>query len=305
MAKETSHPSHEQALAVLEAAAQDGTLSEAHQARLAELTGQGVRSDITEAIAAIDELLYPHLDPNHVRLVRGQAHRIVVTQPQELKELVESLKLEEGYIRALDTQKCFQLLKGEKAPDFGQVLKTFTPEMLAAARNFQNPELRLVTKGRSFNDLIAAMNAHKTIPDQRNAYVEKEYKKHADLKPENWGAHIIEAPKNADRQDFDDITLTLGERLTAFTKYKETAKVGGMDRLKYAHLMMQAMMRGKPIDDESWTMLDEDPRRPRTGISNAVWASNNGWVVFRYLPRVCTHDGIRLRRSVGGDVPNA
>lgn len=231
---------------------------------------------------------------------------IIIAQPKEVKELVESLRLEKGYAEELERHQFFELLRtGEKAPDFGQVLRTFTPEMLAAAQSFQNPELRLITKGHSFNDLVTAMDGHKIMRDQKDVYVDGIYKEHASRKPEQWGAHIIEAPTNVDVQDFDDTDLALGERIKRFTEYKESrksAKVGGMDRLKYAHLMMQALKKGEPIDDELWTMLDEDPALSNSDVPLAFWYPN-----FRVVYFVWGHSGVRdggsrLRRSVGGIV---
>jgi len=226
--------------------------------------------------------------------------------PAEVQKPAEYLRLEEGYAEALETQKLYQLLKTrEKAPDFGQVLKTFTPEMLAAAQNFQHPWLILITKGRSFNDLIAATNDHKTMPDQNDVHVDEMYKKHASKKPEQWGAHIIEAPTNVDVQDFDDVILTLGERLKRFTQYKKSAKVGGMDRFKCAHLMMQALKEGRPIDDKSWTMLDEDSTLSESRVPGADWSPYARRVRFGWSHPGDRNGRDKFRRSVGGDVPNA
>ena len=50
---------------------------------------------------------------------------VTVATPDEVKKLVETLGLEYEFDQAMKTQKAFQLLKaGEKAPDFGQVLKS-------------------------------------------------------------------------------------------------------------------------------------------------------------------------------------
>ena len=303
MSKETHNQAHEQALTVLEAAAKEGSLSEAHKARLAELTGQGVRSDVTETLLARSSESAAKAMP-----AGRQAPAIVIAQPKEVRQLVESLKLEEGYAEVLDTQKVFQLLKaGEKAPDFGQVLRTFTPEMLTAAGDFQNPTLELTTKCRSFNDLITAMDGHKSMDGQRDVYVDDLYKKHASQRPENWGAHIIETPTNVDVQDFDDTELILGERLKRFSKYKKAAKVGGMDRIKYAHVMMQALKEGRPIDDKLWTILDEDPALSDSLVPFALWDPFSDYrrVGFSWLHPGDVHGDFRFRRSVGGDVPNA
>jgi hypothetical protein len=239
-------------------------------------------------------------------VARPQAPAIITAQPAEVGELVETLRLEEGFADAMETQKVFQLLKtGETAPDFGQVLKTFTPEMLIAAQNFQHPRLILKTKGRSFDDLVAAMDGHKTMPGQRDTYVDSLFNKRANQKPENWGAHIIEAPTDVNIQDFDDIELTFGERLERFNAHKKANGISGIDRWKHAHTMMQALKDGKPIDMEFWTMLDEDPALSDSRVPAAGWYPSYRRVCFGWNHPEFQSGDIRLRRSVGGDVQNS
>lgn len=306
MTKETPIPSHELALAVLESAAKEGTLSEAHKARLAELAGQSVRSNVTETLAASSGVS------------AAKAPAVIIAQPREVKELVESLKLEEGYAEAMETHKFFRLLKTrENAPDFGQVLKAFTPEMLVAAQDFQEPTLELTTKGRSFNELVAAIDSHREklngriIPYVDNprrlnpTYVDDLFKRRTTQKPEHWGAYIVEGRKEMDLHDFDDIKLTLKERLKRFADYKKATGVQGMDRLKYAHVMMQKLKYGEPIDAKSWTVLDEDPALSDSRVPRAQWVpGGSAHVRFRWFRPERQRDNGRFRCSVGGDVPN-
>lgn len=222
-----------------------------------------------------------------------------------VRRLIEDLRLEEGYAEALETLKFFQLLRsGEKAPDFSRVLKTFTPAMRDAAQKFQEPRrLVLITKGRSFDDLVYAMNAHKTMPRQDDIFVAAIYRKRASQKPKRWGAYIVEAPVDVDVQNFDDTALTLRGRLKRFSKYKKdnkSAKIGGMDRLKHASTMMQAFKEGKVIDDDTYTILDEDSALSEFRIPGAEWCSGYDWFPLKHSNKY-----VRFRRSVGGDVPEA
>jgi len=232
---------------------------------------------------------------------------VTVSTPDGVKKLVESLKLEEGFADAMETQRVFQLLKaGEKAPDFGQVLKAFTPEMLAAAQSFQNPTLVLNAKDRSFDDLVSAMDGHKTMPDQNDAYVDGLFRQHAGRKPETWGAHITEGSMEMEIHDFDDADLILGERLEKFVAHKKANGVNGMDRWKYIALMMKSLKNGQPIDEEFWTMLDEDPALSESRVPYAGWYPDPD---DRRVDFGWDHPGDpggvnRFRRSVGGDVPS-
>lgn len=301
MFNKTPDQAHVQAIAVLKSAAAEGTLSDVHKTELAELLRTDVRPKIAGTLES--DNTQPASTASFVK-----APAIVIAQPRHVKEIVERLKLEEGYAGAIETQEFFQLLRGgKKAPDFGQVLKAFTPEMLAAAQDFQNPTLILKTKGRSFDDLVAAMDAHKTMDPQRDVHVDGLYKEYVSQRPENWGAYIIEAPVDPEILDFDDTDLTLGERLKKFTAYKISAVVGGMDRIKYAHAMMEGLKEGRPIDHRFWTMLDEDPALSDFCVPSAGWGPDRtirrvgfGWDCLEHR-----YDFYRLRRSVGGDVPNA
>ena len=231
---------------------------------------------------------------------------VMPAEPADTAELVKSLGLEEGFSDTMETQRTFQLLRaGQKAPDFGQVLKIFTPEMLARASELQNPQLTLITPDRSFNDLVSAMDGHKTMPGQNNTYVGSIFRQYADQKSENWGAYIIESPEDVKVQDFDNTDLILKNRLTGFADHKKATGVNGMDRWKFAHAMMQALKEGRPIDVEFWTMLDEDPAMSDSRVPDAYWDPGYRQVYFDWSPPGLPFDYSRFRRSVGGDVPNS
>lgn len=231
---------------------------------------------------------------------------VIIPQSAEIKKAIEDLGLEEGFTEAMDTQRTFQLLRtGQEAPDFGRILKAFTPEMLTAIQNAQNPQLILKTQGRSFNDLVSAMNGHKTMPGQDNAYVNDLFHRHAGQKSENWGAYIIESPTDVEVQDFDNTDLVKKERLAVFASHKKTTGVNGMDRWKFTHAMMQALKEGNSLDVKFWTMLDEDPALSASQLPYACWLPVNRRVYFFWGHPGDPSGIIRFRRSVGGDVQNA
>ncbi len=260
--------------------------------------------------------------PRVAETLESGSYKRAVSTPYRIQGLSDMertiYRLEKEYDSALETQKAFQLLRsGEKAPDFDQVMKIFTPEMLVTAQSFQNPTLILSTKGRSFNDLVSAMDAHKTMPEQGDVHAGKIFNDDQAKRPlENWGAYIVDGPRKMSViREFDDETLILRERLKRFAEYKEANKLSGMNRWKYAQLMMQALKDGKPIDSEcTWTMLDEDPALSNIIVPNAHWDQNDNRISFLNQDCVVSFFWIFLgdqggynwfRRSVGGDVPNA
>jgi hypothetical protein len=281
MANETPNLSHEQALAYLKAAKAEGNLSATHQVELAGLLGTEVRLTLIETFA----------------------------KQGKVEELVEVLHLEDAFVKEVEKQIMFQLLRsGEKMLNFDQVLKTFTPEMLVAACDFQNPKLVLTTKGRSFKDLVAAMDAHKTISDQENIYVNKIYNDdQAELPLENWGAYIVDgAAEMAVIRTFDNENLTLGERLKLCGEHQTKHHLRGMDRWIYAQLIMQALKDGEPIDAKyTCTILDGDPALSASHVPDAGLnlCLKHSRVRFSWNRPESRHEEERFRRSVGGDVP--
>jgi len=221
--------------------------------------------------------------------------------PEDTKKLVELLKLEEGYDGAVETQKVFQLLRsGESIPDISSVLGVFTPEMLLTAQSFQKPTLTLTTKGRSFNDLVSAMDGHKTISGQNDASVDVLFSQYAKRKQKYWGAHIIEGPFEIETSDFDNVDRLLKERFKNFENAKKVGGFSGIDRWKYAHLMMQALTNKGTLDTELCTLLNEDPASYETRFMGANWCQVRRQVEFRWGDSSANFRVGRFRRSVGG-----
>lgn len=230
-------------------------------------------------------------------------------QSPEFRQLIEDLRLEEGYAKTLETQKFFGLVKhGEKAPDFAQVMKTFTPRMLVQAQKFHNPTLILNTKGRSFDDLVAAVDAHKTMPRQKDIHVAAGYLGHLRSRArrplQNWGAYIVDGLHN---HYSDDTEHVLQDYLRRFADYNKANQFSGMDRWKCIQLMMQALKEGKPLDRTFLMILDSDPALSPSRVPYALWLPIRNQVSFEFFfPRrkggVQVHVD-QLHRSVGGDVP--
>lgn len=253
------------------------------------LTGKVIRSGVKKAITT----------PYRYSERQGLSER---------QKAISTLRLEDGYYDAVRTQETFKLLKpGEKAPDFTQVMKVFTSEMLQAAQRFQEPRLILITKGCSFDDLLDAMDTHKIIPSQTNSFVADPYLRFPAQRPENWGAYIVEGAKVMNAHNFDYVELSFRKRLEQFATHKRANGLSGMDRFKYAQLMMQTLKEGEPIDADKWfgTILDEDPALVHSYVPYAWWYPNVRRVEFTLTESRSRFDYYRFRRSVGGEVPSS
>lgn len=236
----------------------------------------------------------------------------ILTPPsKDVLQLAEALRLEEAYREALETHKDFQLLRaGQRVPSFNRIMSVFTPEMLTGAKKFQRPRLTLCTRGRSFEDLISAIDAHRFLPRQGQVSVSCEpyrykYVNGAHELP-NWRAYIVEGPEEIGVHDFDRVENIISTRLTRFAEYKKASGVTGMDRWRYAQLIMQVFRQGEPIDTDAWTMLDEEPgSRGSYTVLRAgcpvTWGGNTPH--FDFDSACYRNDDNSFRRSVGGIVP--
>jgi hypothetical protein len=236
----------------------------------------------------------------------GKKSLLEESAEEEIRTLAESLKLEQGFSDAIETQRAFQLTKpGESMPDFGQVLSTFNPEMLKAAQSFQSPTLILRPKNRSFNDLIEALSEpDRGGVDYHRSYVGKMLNRHANIRSKGWGAYLVEGATKVETQEFDDTNLTLEERLKKFDAYKRANGINGMNRWNCVMLMMQNLTNWQPTYSKLWTILDEDPVISKTIVTSGQWKADpknaNGDFSFFHTNR--KNDTGRFRRSVGGDV---
>lgn len=304
MAKETPNQAHEEAFAVLKSAVKEGTLSEGLQARLTVLAQECVRPQTTQILTKCNE-----------------APAIIKAPSQEFRRLVDSLRLEEGYERALKAVKALKLIP--YVPDrlgFSRVLRVFTPEMLAIAQSFQEPRLIVMDRGYSSRQLESVYHnklywkRDRWIPEADAATESSASRQYRDEKAEFCGAYIVEGPVHPDLeiQNFDDNSLPVKARLKRFAKYKKFNGVGGMDRFKYVHLAALALIEGGNIDQNESdepvfrTILDEDPvlsgayRKVVTGCNtamNGMWMNAKSSLREKY-PNYC------FRRSVGGVMPN-
>lgn len=230
-------------------------------------------------------------------------------KPADMGELIKLLNLETQYVERLDTLWRFGFLaesgdtkKGDIAPpDFEKVLAGFKPEELEIAKNYQKPVLLLVPEN-SFSAKVAAIDSHR-VHNQSATYLDPVYGNtdSGSEKITGYRAWVVDGAQEMGLYKGDDVGLELADRIRNRKSARKPYEKG-IDRHIFIMLMMESIKNGEPIDQESYTLLDDDFALSADCIPAGVWERNGHAVSFGWV----SHDGIspdvRLRSSVGGDV---
>lgn len=288
MNEEKLNEAHESALAVLKTAVEEGTLSDAHKAKLAELIGAGIRYKTEKTLETSD-----------------------ATKPVYTAELVKKLDLEAQYGKKFDTLKHYGFLteSGEtkegdvQLPTFEKAMSTFKPEEMEIASYYQKPTLLLIPE-TSFAAKVKALNANKDAIKKISAYVFAKIYSETDSGSEKitgWRAVIVDGAQEMEAYDGDNVDLSFGERVK---NRKEARRSGekGMDRHRYILLMMEAIRNGDPVDKDSFTLLDDDPAFSHFIVPRASFSPSGQLALFDWQEPYHVASNARFRSSVGGDV---
>ena len=281
--------SQELAISLLEEAKEKGTLDPAIESRLNKLVGTETRPELKEVL-------------------EGEKDK-----PANSAELIKKLELEAQYGERLNTLKHYGFLseKGEvkegevKAPTYEEAMATFKPEELEIASRFQKPTLLLIPE-TSFAAKVKAINAHKQGMQKNDTYVNEIYSKtdSGSDKITGWRAVIVDGAQEMESYEGDKLDLRFDKRIQA---RKAARKEGekGMDRHRYALLMMEAIRNGNPVDKELYTLLDDDPALSDlsdSDVPSAYFGPSDRRVSFYWNRPVNVGGCARFRSSVGGDV---
>jgi hypothetical protein len=186
-------------------------------------------------------------------------------------------------------------------PSLEQVKAVFSGKEEAIA-SLKDPVLVLQDKSVSFREKIAALDKSKLT--RMETYVNENFFNAGNSaeseREEGFQAWLIEGVKEMNNASSDDLDETLGERIPSNRRHR-SPDVQGMDRERYALLMMDALRKGEPIDQQTWTILDEDKALLGNLVPNAVW-NRHGRVGFGRLLADRPWWRTRFRSSVGGDV---
>jgi len=227
--------------------------------------------------------------------------------PEALNRLIEDLK--EQYEDRLETMQYYGILpKKDDAdeqyapfPTCASALNSFSEEELEVARSFMNPVLLLVPEN-SFMAKVRALNSGKHLILYDETFVDYHF---MDLDTESegiagWRPVIVEGYDPSTDEPTDDAGLRFDERIRA-KKEERKACEKGMDRHKYAMLMLESIKSGEPIDQNSFTILDDDEALSREGVPYACFDKGYHEADFYWGSPGRIDPRARFRSSVGGD----
>ncbi len=232
-------------------------------------------------------------------------------------ELIKMRDFLYQYKECLNTLKCYGFLaeNGEvkegdiQSPSFEKAMGTFKAEELKIASSFQKPVLLIIPE-TSFDAKVKALDAHRQGLQKSPTYVSKEFidSDSGSERITGWRAIIVDGIQRAEVYEGDQRDLRINDRIKA---RKDARRKGekGMDRHRYALLMMVTIRNGNPVDDTdtgSYTLLDDDPALSDTSIPYGVFYRNVHHEIansrFECSYPVHFSDYARYRSSVGGDI---
>ncbi|MBI2524252.1 hypothetical protein HYW11_03545, partial [Candidatus Peregrinibacteria bacterium] len=116
-----------------------------------------------------------------------------------------------------------------------------------------------------------------------------------------WEFWVMDGLQEMDVASYDDTGKILDERIAAVQAYRAKNDLNGFDRNKSVLLFMHSLQNGNPVDQKSYTLLDEDAAYKKGKI-----VPNSGWsgvrAGFGGYYAAWQYGSARFRSSVGGDV---
>jgi len=227
-----------------------------------------------------------------------------------IKRAVFVKKLEPQYDERLETLKHYGFLdKNGKAkkgdvppPSVEKAMSAFKPEELEIASSFQKPTLLLIPE-TSFAAKVKALDSHKQGMQKNDTFADKIFTNtdSGSDKITGWRAVIVDGAEKMKAYEGDQLDLSFDKRIK---NRKVARKPGekGMDRHRYALLMMEAIRNENPIDQQLYTLLDDDPALSHSYVPGANTYPDYREVRFSASDPGAVNGRARFRSSVGGDV---
>lgn len=191
--------------------------------------------------------------------------------------------LDKGYARNMSTLKEFGLYDEEnpkendkKAPTLGEVkekvLSSITLGQMEVILGMERPVLLLVPN-TSLKRYLEALDSKKPIKGQINAHVIEwiigVLKRADEYDISAWDWAIVESERELPPPK--DNNELLEARIKTFENENEGKDVNGMDLRQYILLQMQALLEGKPIDNQYyWTILNGEPVKD-SYVAGGAW----------------------------------
>lgn len=274
-----------------------------------------------------DQMFEQHEDPaqNHVRPEDFKNPELRSEVEVLLRTAVIDGLVDAQCEGSLDTLKTFNLYNPEQpqegdvpAPTLEQakeILATqVTPEQLEVIKQMQKPTLQLIPV-TSMDRYIEALDSHKPMDDQDNAYVSpwhKEAFERADKRDGvtdntiiGWRIAVTEGLKEPKLLEGDDLSRTLRNR----NAWLQRIGVSGVDLKRMLLLMMNSLKTEKPVDDYwkddgTFTFVNEEGER-NGRIAGVAWLDIRRQVWLFDFPAGDSSEKAGLRASVMVDVPKS
>lgn len=250
-----------------------------------------------------------------VRELLARAAGFNVPDDEVQKEYLSEADMREQYASRIECLKHFGFLDKDgqvgsgnvKSPGFEKVMGAFSPAELEIAKTYQTPVLLLIPE-TSFSAMIKAINAH-PIKNQIDSKVTGEFydNDNGSNKITGWRVSIVDGTRIIETYEGD---LNMSEMFPFVRKRVEKRKADrlpgekGMDRKKYAMLMMESMKACQPVDIVGRTVLDDDPLLSDSYVPIGGMDNYSPETVRVYMAKeICDISGFTFfRSSVGGDL---
>ncbi len=224
----------------------------------------------------------------------------------EQAELLE--KLEAQYPTMKATLERYEIsTKG--MPTWEQVKKGLTPEVLDKALKLAEPTLLLVPP-TTRQSKVEAIDKHPAKGQKYDTYTYELKDNHLwngdKAKTENkWRVAIVDGIQNVaqDHEIYDGKRTNYEMSKLWVKKYEDQGLDVMNDADAYLTLMMKGLAEGKPLDPQTFTVLNGKNLTKSSSVASGRWYNAQVYLYSEYPDDV--YNNLRLRGSVGVDVPEA
>lgn len=229
----------------------------------------------------------------------------------QTSEAIQALKLAEQYQSRLLTLKHYDYLNesgdveyaDEPIPSFERFMRSFTSEQLEAAMKFIGDPILLLVPQTSFYSKVQILDWHR-LEDQKTSFYNHRVDTTGSPRIAGWQAVIINGERDVTPTKDDNLDGTFASQVEARYAFNRRHGLSGTDRDIYMMLMMEALRKGEPIDQQTSTLLDGDKGMLGLGydIPYATWYPIPQYLRFSWLSPSGLSPGVRFRSTVKGNI---
>ncbi len=194
-------------------------------------------------------------------------------------------------------------------PTWEQVKKGLTPEVLDKALKLAEPALLLISP-TTRQSKVRAIDKHPVKGQEYDTYTDTYEFEDSYLWNKNrnkWRVSIVEGVQDVqDDEAIDHEKKTNYEMSKLWVKkYKDQGLDVINDANTYLTLMMKGLAEGKPVDPNTFTVLNGKNLTKTSQAARGAWHILDVRVALDHVDSADSHYELRLRGSVGVDVPEA